>query len=548
MSVLPTQQQEQTEDERRRKVLDAYLASDWYQNKLKERLKINDAGNRSIEARKHIFYLCQRPDDPAEGCIFFIENFGWTASTRMHIKNLPFILFDFQKDLVRKLIEHIDGGRDFFIEKSRDMGISWVVASYVSLWYWLFRDGSNGLLGSYRQNEVDNKTIDSLFGKIDYAIFNLPEWILPTGFKMNKHRTQMRLINPANGNVLTGDTMNPQFARGSRKTFIMFDELAFWDYAKDGWESAGESTNCRIAMSTPNGWDFYAMLRESGIDIMTLHWRLHPLKDDQWYAYECRRKTEEEVAQELDISYTKSKEGRVYPEWNENNVTIGKFEYNENLPLYVGWDFGRTDDTAIIWAQPSRDGLVILDTYRNTGKNIDYYIPFITGMIDGDNSYHYKPDELEMISIHKDWKPATHFGDPAGRFVNQVSDETVFSILKQHGINVNFRDKWKEFKIRKRETKLLIMGRVQINNNSRTKYFNTCIIQSAYPIVKVDGVGQVRSEKPRHDSSSHYRSALEYLAIGLSEHREKISTPFDKFPRKPRESRKWGSNRRAVGY
>src|SRR3990167_10393715 len=125
--MIPTAIDEQTENERRIKILEQYLYSEEYQIKLKERLKINDAGNRSPEARKNIFYLCQRPDDPAAGAIFFIENFGWTASTKMHIKNLPFILFEYQKDLVRRLVSHIDKGKDFFIEKSRDMGERWFV-------------------------------------------------------------------------------------------------------------------------------------------------------------------------------------------------------------------------------------------------------------------------------------------------------------------------------------------------------------------------------------------------------------------------------------
>lgn len=545
--MLPSQTEDFSENERRTKVLEQYLYSDEYQIKLKERLKIQDAGNRSPEARKNIFYLCQQPDDPAAGCIFFIENFGWTASTKMHIKNLPFVLFDYQKRAIRKIVENIDTGKDLFIEKSRDMGVSWMVGCYISLWYWMFVEGSNILLGSYKEKEVDNKTIDSLFGKIDYAIFNLPDWMIPQGFKLNKHRTKLKLLNPSNGNAITGDTMNPQFARGSRKTVVMFDELSFWDYAKDAWESAGESTNCRIAMSTPQGYNFYAMLRETGIDVLTLHWREHPLKDEQWYAYESRRKSEEEVAQELDISYSKSKVGRVYPEWNDTNVVIGKYEYDESLPLYVGFDFGRTDDTAIIWAQPTRNGLMIIDTYRNSGKNIDFYIPFVNGMIYGENNYTYKPEDLEMIKSHKEWKKATYYGDPAGRFQNQVTDDTVISILKQHGINVNFRDKWKEFKIRKHETKLLIMGRILLNNNPRTKFFNMCIIQSNYPMVKVDGVGQVRSEKPAHDANSHFRSCLEYLAIGISEGNERLATPFDKFKKKERITRTWGA-RRATGY
>lgn len=537
----------QYEEERRERTLTEYLHSTAYQLKLKERIKLNDAGDRSNEAVKHIIYLCQRPDDPAEGCIFFIENFGWTFNPKMTLKHFPFILFECQKRAIREVVSHIDKGRDIFIEKSREMGVSWLVFCYIAFWYWLFREGTNGLLGSYKEKLVDDRSIDSLFGKIDYALVNLPKWLIPNGFVMKKHRTKLKLYNPENGNVITGDTMNPNFGRGSRKTFIMFDELAFWDYAKDAWESAGDSTNCRIANSTPNGYDYYAMLRESGIDILTLHWREHPLKDNEWYAYECKRRTEEEIAQELDISYTKSKVGRVYPEWTEPNVLIGKYEYDENLPLYVGWDFGKNDDTAIIWAQPSKEGLRIIDVFRKTGKNIDYFIPFVTGMIYADNNYEYNKEELDIISVHNKWKKATHFGDPAGRFRNQISDETVISVLRKYGIIVNFKEHWKEFKIRKRQAKMTIMDRVLLNDNPRMRYFNLMMIQASYPIVKVNGVGEVRSEAPKHDMTSHYRSSFEYLCLGLSELNDRQSTPYDKFKKRENTQRKWGM-RKATGY
>lgn len=536
-----------SEQERRERVLREYLYSEEYQTKLKERIKIQDAGNRSPEARKNIFYLCQQPDDPAAGCIFFIENFGWTFNPKMSLKNFPFILFECQKRAIREIVDHIDKGRDIFLEKSREMGVSWLVFCYIALWYWLFREGANGLLGSYKEKLVDDRSIDSLFGKIDYALQNLPDWMMPGGFVMKKHRTKLKLVNPENNNIITGDTMNPNFGRGSRKTFIMFDELAFWDYAKDAWESAGDATNCRVANSTPNGFDYYKMLRDSGIDILTLHWREHPLKDAEWYAYECKRRTEEEIAQELDISYTKSKEGRVYQEWNDTNVLVGLYEYDDDLPLIVGWDFGKSDDTAIIWAQPTREGLRIVDVFRKTGKNIDFFIPIVTGMIYGDITYTYNKEELDIIDEHRNWKKATHYGDPAGRFQNQVTDDTVLSTLRKYGINVNFQDKWKEFKIRKHEAKMLIMGRILLNDNPRTKYFNICMIQSSYPMVKVNGVGEIRSEKPKHDSTSHYRSAFEYMSIGMSQSKETLASPRDKFPRRERTSRKWGE-RRATRY
>lgn len=526
------QRSEAEETERRAKLFKDYQYSPEYQEKLIQRLQVNDACKRKAEARGITWNLCARPDNPAEGCIFFVENFGWTFDPRPQANpnNLPFILYEYQKDTIRWIVSAIDEGHDGLIEKSRDMGVTWLIV-WVFLWYWLFRDGVSLLMGSYKEKLVDDRTDDSLFGRIDYAITNLPLWLLPKGFKKDKHRTQMKLVNPANNNLISGDTMNPDFGRGSRKTAIFFDELGSWDYAQDAWGACGDVTVCRIANSTPKGRNFYAKLRESGIDVVTLHWRRHPLKDEEWYEFEKTRRTEEEVAQEIDISYDKSQEGRVYHEWNDNHVLVGLFEYDEGLPLYIGWDFGYSDDTAIIWAQPDREGLRIVDTYRNSGKTIDFYVPFITGFMPSEG-YQYSSKDVNVINEHKYWKKGTHFGDPAGRFVNSVTNSTVLDVLRQSGIVVNFKDDWKEFQKRKTAAKLLIMDGILLNKNERVDYFSMCMSQASYPKVRAEGVQEVRSVKPKHDFTSHYRSAFEYLALGLRELGQKRRKPFDKFEKR----------------
>lgn len=529
-----TEEQQELESERRKRVFREYLFSSEYQEKIKLRLKVNDACSRSAEARANTWNLCARTDNPAEGCIFFIENFGYTFDPRPQAAphHLPFVLFEYQKEAIRWLFQHIDGGIDGLVEKSRDMGVSWVIFVYVPLWLWLFRDGTNVLVGSYKEDLVDNRSKDSLLGMIDYAADAMPKWLLPRGFMKDKHRTHMKLRNPANENMITGDTMNPDFARGSRKTVVLFDELGSWDYAKDAWESAGDSTTCRIANSTPKGYNFYAMLRNTGIDVLTLHWRKHPMKDESWYEYEKQRRTPEEVAQELDISYNKSQEGRIYPDWSDDFITFGYYPYDDNLPLYVGWDFGGTDDTAIIWLQKHGGKYRIIDTYRNSGKLIEFYVPFVTGIIPSEG-YQYNKKDLECIKAHSGWKRGTHFGDPAGRFRNQVSDKTVISVLQEHGIMVNFQDHWQEFEKRKNCTRGIIRCGIQINDNERTRYFDMCISTAAYPKVKNQGVQEVRSMKPKHDSTSHYRSALEYLSLGIENFVDRAKKPFDKF--KPKE-------------
>lgn len=533
---------------RRKKHFEEYLRSEDYVKRLTERLKINDAAERSLEARSYVWYLCQRPDNYVEGCKFFINNFGWTFDPRPEHAphHLPFITFGYQDKAIEWIIDHIDNSKDGLIEKSRDMGISWIVFVWVVIWYWLFRDGVNILLGSYKEKLVDDRTDDSLFGRIDYAINNMPKWLLPAKFNKDKHRTKLKLVNPSNNNLIAGDTMNPDFGRGSRKTAILFDELGSWDYAKDAWESCGDSTSCRIGNSTPKGYNYFASLRESGIDVLTLHWKEHPHKDQSWYEFECARRTPEEVAQELDISYTKSREGQVYPEWNEVYVQKGHFPYDPEMPLYVGWDFGKTDDTAIIWCQPSKKGgYRIIDTYCKNNKNIDFFIPFITGVVPSEG-YKYTKDELELIDSHKNWARGTHYGDPAGRFTNQVTDQSVLDVLKESGIIVNFKDEWKHFSVRKSATKRLLMDGIELNNNPRTKYFDMCITQAAYPKVKHEGKEEVRSDKPKHDWTSHYRSSFEYLALGLESRRSSLKSPFDKF--KKREVVRTGRGRKSLRY
>lgn len=548
----------QKETERKNRILEEYINTEDYRKRIEVRAKLFDA---CIQGRKHyaisrarVLELCKglQPDgtyDRAGGIIFFIDNFGWSKADKIVVnkdmsKHLPFILFDVQKEAIKWLVKAIDDGHDAFLEKSRDMGASWIFFAYVTLWYWLFVDGSNFLIGSYKEMLVDDKSIDSLFGKIEYALKALPKWMLPPRFNIKNDRTMMKIIRRDNGNLITGDTMNANFGRGARKTAIFFDELGFWDEAKNAWDSSGESTNCRFANSTPAGMNFYGLLRETGIDKFTMHWKEHPLKDQEWYDYQVFRYTPEVVAQEIDISYTKSLEGKVYPDWNEVNVRKEQIDYDPNLPLYISWDFGNSDDCAIIWAQTYKGRLRIIDTYTNHGKVIDFYIPFITGFVDsGTNKYNSK--DLEKIEKHKYWKTGIHFGDPAGRFKNSVIDKTVFDVLRDNGIHVNFRDEWKHFHIRKEATRQLILNGIDLNINSDTKYFDICIANAAYPKVKREGIEFVQSLKPRHDKTSHARSSLEYLALGLEEKgvgREK--KVYDKFKK---DSSRF-TKRRVVGY
>lgn len=525
IDILDVDELNVNEFERRKKLYLDWLDLPEQRERLVERAQYNDMALNNPAAQVLIWSLCQRNEAPAEGCIYFIETFCWTYDPRSKNKNLPVVLFDFQKDAVREIVKHIDEGKNFLIEKSRDMGVSWLLA-YVFLWYWLFREGTNLLMGSYKEKLVDDGVNqDALFGKLEFAIRNYPKWLLPKKFNLNKHRNNMKLINPENNNIISGDTMNPQFGRGARKTAIFYDELGFWETAKESWEAGADTTACQIANSTPNGKDFFWKLRSSGMDVMSLIWRLHPLKDQQWYDYEKGRRTEEAMAQEIDLSYERSLEGRVYLEWAPS---IGFYPYNESYPLFTSADWGNSDGTSLIWAQIVENKLRIIDAFYKTGETIDFFIPFMTGIVPSDD-FRYSKKEIEKIESHRGWKRGTVFGDPAGRFTSAVTNQSVFSILRDAGIYVNHEERWKEFQTRKTAVKMRIRSGVELHKNTDTEYLNMCIEQAAYPKIKRRGEEEVKSVKPNHDWTSHHRSSLEYLCLGLESFKGSRTKVTDKF-------------------
>ena len=177
---------------------------------------------------------------------------------------------------------------------------------------------------------------------------------------------------------------------------------------------------------------------------------------------------------------------------------------------------------------------------------MDFYVPFVTGIIPSDK-YNYTKEELEMIHEHKYWSRGTHFGDPAGRFKNAVVEATVLDVLKNNGIIVNYRDEWKEWSRRKNSAKRRILDGIKMHKNDRTKYFNVCMLNASYPKVRAQGVEEVRSIKPKHDYTSHYRSAFEYLCLGLEQTEQRQVKVYDKFPQRKAVSITRGG-RKISGY
>ena len=127
-----------------------FKSSDFERKMLTRLERLQKAEMNPVE-RVNLMMDCQ--EDP----FYFIDTFGVVYEPRLaEMSDIPFFLFDYQKDVIMRVLQAEERGEDLLIEKTRDMGITWTMIWYI-LWRWLFKDKWYCLMGSRKEDEVDNK-------------------------------------------------------------------------------------------------------------------------------------------------------------------------------------------------------------------------------------------------------------------------------------------------------------------------------------------------------------------------------------------------------
>jgi len=323
----------------------------------------------------------------------------------------------------------------------------------------------------------------------------------------------MKLTNPETKAEILGESANENFSRAGRYKVVFFDEMAFWPFQEGSWTAAGDASPCRVAVTTPSMTPSFAKaLRNSGlIEVKSLHWKLHPLKDDVWYEKQKERRLPEEIARELDINWEGSITGRVYPELKDA-VSIDNYPYLPNEALYVSWDFG-LDGVAIQWWQknPKNSKWRLIQSYTNQDKIIDYYFPFFGSPVE--SQHQYRLEDLDLIAEMKELPKAIHFGDPDVEKRSLLTGTSTREALAKVGIIVNTNKKANDFESRKIEAKRVLIRGIEVNNTPQNKYFIECLRNARYPLRADTAQPTGPSLKPVHDWTSHHRTSFEYFAV-----------------------------------
>ena len=80
-------------------------------------------------------------------------------------RRAPVLLWPRQKQLVLWIVESLRAGRDGVVNKAREVGATWMFLN-VFLWHWLFDRGFLAKLFSRKEQYVDDRSLDSLFGML----------------------------------------------------------------------------------------------------------------------------------------------------------------------------------------------------------------------------------------------------------------------------------------------------------------------------------------------------------------------------------------------
>jgi len=283
-----------------------------------------------LAAAKH--YYSSRPVE------FICDWMDTYDPRRSKNKWVPFILFEKQVEFIEFLKELDEDQESGLVEKSRDMGATWVACAY-SAWCYLFKPNDATGWGSRKEMLVDKLgDPDSIFEKIRLILRRLPDVWLPDGFLWSKHAGKLKLLNPENGSIIAGES-GDSIGRGGRKTRYFKDEAAHYERPEKIESALGDNTNVQIDISSVNGLgNVFHRRRENGVDwrkgvkppkgyvrVFVMDWRDHPLKTQEWYDSRKAKYEREGMAhvfaQEVDRNYSAAVSNVVIPyEWIQSSV------------------------------------------------------------------------------------------------------------------------------------------------------------------------------------------------------------------------------------
>jgi hypothetical protein len=504
------------------KKFEQYYNSPQYLAKLREKIKVLKEMELDpyIRAGKIMDIYSVDP-------VRFIEDFLMLKADKLDGSPKPFFLWDYQKKLIMQIQEMEMGNEEveFLVDKPREMGITWTICAFF-LWRWLFTSNYSAFILSRTETEVDDGTRNaegSIFGKIRWMLDRLPKYMIPESYSKKVARgttsdMNLKLINSNIGSSLTGSSTNSSAGRSRRYSTIFVDEIFYIERFSEVFRSLQSVAKVKIFASTVKYGrqfeDFKKTLEARG-HYMSLNWKDHPFKDQEWYdmmVEKAELMNDPDILREVSPTYAVSPKSQYYP--GILKAKLESFEYDPTKPLYVSIDLGGKHDLTVgIWWQFDGQYFKCLDSYHNSNKPTDWYVPFWNPSCsyNVDNYSEFQQKIIELWRGRK--KPVMYFGEADHFAARHPTNTSSAQVLAKLGVRLMYNQYGISHESRRKAMEALFPRMVFNRDSDGAMRVYDAIAQSRY-------AQNVRSTaeqlKPIHDDEiADFRAAAENGAVSF---------------------------------
>jgi phage terminase large subunit len=308
-----------------------------------------------------------------------VNDWGVTVDPRNVRRGLPvvipFVLDPRQREWIEFTMQNWRDGRYGGTEKSRDVGVSWLLVG-VSVSICVTHDNAAIGWGSFKREKVDWRgDMGSLFEKGRAYVEWLPKEFR-AGHDPKTDSFDRRLLFPNTGSTIIGE-IGDQIGRGNRTSLYFVDETAHLEHGQVVDMALSKTTDCRQDVSSVCGMTntFAERMHKKGVRKFTFHWRDNPRFTQADYDQFLEDWGPVVTAQELDINYQASLEGIVLPAlWV--NACIDAHLKIPNFPKITGEKVAAldcADEGKDKNATACRHGILLEHAEQWSGKESDMY-------------------------------------------------------------------------------------------------------------------------------------------------------------------------------
>lgn len=251
------------------------------------RQELRENSRNDLDLQQTLYTLC------SQSIYFWINAFVWTYHQKTveldgnekmvegPLAIQPMVTWPCQDEAIADLMDCITNGEDANMEKSRDMGATWLVLA-IADWFCTFKRNVNPGAVSRKEDLVDKKgDLDSLFEKVRFIHTHMPAWLRP---RVKDRYLLMQYVDT--GSTLAGESTNKNVGRGGRKTFYFVDEAAVIPNDRDVDRALSQNTSCQVWVSTPGdnpSCCFFEKIKTGRGRRIILPWYRHPEKGRDSY-------------------------------------------------------------------------------------------------------------------------------------------------------------------------------------------------------------------------------------------------------------------------